>query len=100
MIRMRPGWRLVVAFGVALLGGPLALPSEARAENPIEVGTQLVATSDVTLHRAEISKGSKVSVTKILTREGRTDGFAVALADGHIVKVTLSTIRSFFRIAE
>ncbi|MFT3775079.1 MAG: hypothetical protein QM820_57765 [Minicystis sp.] len=66
--------------------------------NEIAVGTELQATSDVTLHQAEISKGSRVNVTKLLVRSGRLDGVSVALADGHVVKMTLSQLHSFFRV--
>ncbi|MFO0762942.1 MAG: hypothetical protein U0359_41280, partial [Byssovorax sp.] len=42
-------------------------PAFAEEENDaIAVGTALVATADVTLHKADIAKGSRVSVTKLL----------------------------------
>lgn len=73
----------------------------ARADDDaIAVGTELVATSDVSLHKAEIAKGSHVSVTKLRVHEGRVDELDVALADGHVVKVTMTTVRSYFRVAE
>jgi hypothetical protein len=80
----------------ASLGSAVAFADEAE----IAVGTELVATADVSLHKAEIAKGSRVSVTKLMLRDGRVDGVDVALADGHVVKVTMSTVRSYFRVAE
>jgi hypothetical protein len=85
---LAPAASAVVNEGVALAddGGDIA------------VGTSLQATSDVTLHKAEIVKGSRVNVTKLLVRAGRLDGVSVALADGHVVKVSLAQLHSFFRI--
>jgi hypothetical protein len=81
----------------ATLGDNAALAAE---ENDLVVGTELVATADVALHKAEIAKGSRVSVTKLLLSRGRLDGVDVALADGHVVKVTLGAVRSYFQIAQ
>jgi hypothetical protein len=92
--------RAAVLLGVLLA---VAVPGEARADGSskdLVVGAQLVAVDNVTLHRAEIAKGSKVSIAQVMVREGRVDGAAVELADGHIVKVALATIRNFFRVAE
>lgn len=86
---------LVPAAGVAVSEG-VALADDDRSD--IAVGTALQATSDVTLHKAEIAKGSRVSVTKVLVHAGRLDGVSVALADGHVVKMTASQLHSFFRI--
>ena len=74
---------------------------EARAdERPIDVGTELMATTDVTLHAAEIAKGSRVSVTKLSRNGGQVDTVSVALADGHVVKVTMAQVHTFFRVVE
>lgn len=81
----------------ALLGHNAALAAE---EHDLVVGTELVATADVALHKADIAKGSRVSVTKLLLSRGHLDGVDVALADGHVVKVTLGTVRSYFQIAQ
>lgn len=80
----------------AALGDNAALAAE---ENDLAVGTELVATADVALHKADIAKGSHVSVTKLLLSRGRLDGVDVALADGHVVKVTLGTVRTYFQVA-
>ncbi len=66
----------------------------------IAVGTELEATTDVTLHRAEIAKGSKVSVTQVLGHSGQVEGLSVALADGHVVKVTMSQVHTYFRVVQ
>jgi hypothetical protein len=104
---MRFSRAAVLALG--LLSGAVALPAVlaasegvARADDPradLEIGTQLVAISDVTLHRAAILQGSKVRVIKVTSREGRVDSVDVELADGHIVpKVAIAKIRTSFRV--
>src|SRR2546428_12136 len=95
--------RLVLA--AALIATPAMMTAAAEpvacaGEPTIDVGTELQATTDVTLHQAEIAKGSKVSVTQVLVRSGRVDGLSVALADGHVVKVTMSQVHSFFRVVD
>jgi hypothetical protein len=92
---------LAVALAVlAPAAGAVVNEGVARADGgaDIAVGTSLQATSDVTLHQAEIAKGSRVNVTKLLVRAGRLHGVSVALADGHVVKVSLTQLHSFFRI--
>ncbi len=79
----------------ALAGFHDARASDGANEAAIDVGTELMATSDVTLHRAEIAKGSKVSVTKV-----QVDGLNVALADGHVVKVTMAQVHTYFRVVD
>jgi hypothetical protein len=100
MVRMR---RLALAVFLALATVPLAGVTAGRpaiaAEAPIQVGTELVATSDVTLHQAEIAKGSRVSVTKVSKSGEQLDGVSVALADGHVVKVTMAQVHTYFRVA-
>lgn len=96
--------RLLLTVALAALAAPAASTvigegvACADDRHEIAVGTALQATSDVTLHRAEIAKGSRVNVTKLLIRAGRLDGVSVALADGHVVKVTLAQLHSFFRV--
>jgi hypothetical protein len=102
MLRMSH-WTRIAAVAVALLGAPVVDAAvgwnEARAEaSEIAVGTQLMAVSDVTLHQAEISKGSRVSVTQLLVQRGKLQGVSLALADGHVVKVPMGTVMSFFQI--
>ena len=104
IVRVRLLPRLVLAVLVAVAAVPavdaLGGVSEAQAatEERIDVGTQLQATSDVTLHKAEIAKGSRVSVTKLSKSGGRLEGMSVALADGHVVKVTMAQVHTFFRV--
>ncbi len=97
--------RLTLALLLAVAAAPAAHllcgTGEARAdERPIDVGTELMATSDVTLHMAEIAKGSRVSVTKLSRNAGQVDAVNVALADGHIVKVTMAQVHTFFRVVD
>ncbi|MEO5725379.1 MAG: hypothetical protein ABI134_14650 [Byssovorax sp.] len=80
----------------ATLGHNTAIAAE---EHDLVVGTELVATADVALHKADIAKGSHVSITKLLLSRGQLDGVNVALADGHVVKVTLGTVRTYFQVA-
>ncbi len=93
------------AFAAALcVSCPLLTAvDEARAETPspdLAVGTELMATSNVTLHQAEIAKGSRVSVTKVSRNAGQVETVNVALADGHVVKVTISQVHTYFRVVE
>ena len=94
--------RFALAVLLALAAVPAASVMSARpalaAEEPIAVGTELMATSDVTLHQAEIAKGSRVSVTKLSHNGSQVDAVSVALADGHVVKVTMAQVHTFFRI--
>lgn len=93
---LRPACVLLL---VALAAVPAIGEGVARAEDrALEVGTELQATSNVTLHKAEIAKGSRVSVTRLLMRGGHIEGVSVALADGHVVKVTLAQVRTYFRV--
>jgi hypothetical protein len=86
---------------IALFAALLAAPSLARAEDDAAIapGTELEAVESVTLHQAEIAKGSKVSVTDVVKHAGKVDGVSIDIGDGHIVKVGLATVRNFFRVA-
>jgi hypothetical protein len=99
---MRGALRLIVAITLALAGVPagslVGSAALAADEAPIGVGTELMATSDVTLHQAEIAKGSRVSVTKLSKSGGQIDAVSVALADGHVVKVTMAQVHTYFRV--
>jgi putative NIF3 family GTP cyclohydrolase 1 type 2 len=103
LVRVSRACRLALALSLAVATVPavavLEGPGEARADEPtIDVGTELMATSDVTLHTAEIAKGSRVSVTKLSHNGSQVDAVSVALADGHVVKVTMAQVHTFFRI--
>jgi hypothetical protein len=92
---------LFLAVAAVPTVGVLGVSSEARADEPgIDVGTELMATTDVTLHTAEIAKGSRVSVTKLSRNGGQVAAVSVALADGHVVKVTMAQVHTFFRVVE
>lgn len=100
---------LAVGALTALLAAsiqPLVSSHEAHADaresvpaDEIAVGTELMATEDLQLSRAGIAKGSRVSVTKLLLRQGDLTNVDVVLADGHVVKkIAIGTIRCFFRV--
>jgi prepilin-type processing-associated H-X9-DG protein len=91
---------LCLAVPTAVLGAD-AMSGHAQAlaaEPTIDVGTELMATTDVTLHKAEIAKGSRVSVTKVSRSGGQVDTLNVALADGHVVKVTMAQVHTYFQV--
>jgi hypothetical protein len=106
-MRARRIWILGLgAVMAAAMSAAIAAPASAdqdtgaRDEAPadIGVGTRLEALDDVTVARAEIAKGSKVSVTRLVHRQGRVAGVDVELADGQIARVGIDTVRSFFRV--
>lgn len=77
-------------------------PSEALAADgldDVQLGAELIATSDVELGRAYLTKGSVVSVRKLDRQAGRLTSVDVELADGHVVTgVSMSVIRASFRV--
>lgn len=100
---MRRATRLALSLLLAVAAVPAAgavapRPALAAEEPDIAVGTELMATSDITLHQAEIAKGSKVSVTKLTKSGGQLDAVSVALADGHVVKVTMAQVHTYFKV--
>lgn len=103
--------KLIAAFA-ALLASPALLDGawgpwierEALAEttsagDDLAVGVELEALQDVAIHRAELTKGSRVSVTKRNLRDGRLESVSVALADGHVLKMPIGAVRTYFRVA-
>jgi hypothetical protein len=103
MIRMHSLPRLLVTVALACLAVPAvdAATNQAQAyesASDLEVGTELLALDDFTVHQAEIAKGSRVSVTKLVKRSGRLDRVHVALPDGHVVKMPIRMVRSYFRV--
>lgn len=102
MLKVARGLVLGAVLGLVVV--PVAeqasSPNVARAEGELSVGMRLMALSNVTLQKAEILKGSKVSVTQLVKHAGVLDGVALELADGHVVKVALSTVRSLFRVVD
>lgn len=105
IVRVRRALRLVLTLLLAIAAPAVATTSaESSAwadEGPeIDVGTALEATADVTLHKATVAKGSRVSVTKLLVRSGRLEGVSAALADGHVVKISMAQLHTSFRVAK
>jgi len=98
------GLGAAIAVAAALtLGCPLVYaepqdPADAEADEGLGVGTRLQALDSVTVSRAEISKGATVSVTRILHRQGHLASVDVELADGHVARVPIATVRSSFRV--
>lgn len=97
--------RIAVALALAVLAAPMVEAAigqnqalAAEADDDLAVGTELLATSDFSVHRAEIAKGSRVSVTKRIVREGKLDGVNVALPDGHVVMMPIGAVRSYLRV--
>lgn len=94
---------LALAFATAGIE-PVVAQKEASADTSsfleaLVVGTELMAMDDIRLARADIAKGAKVSISKLLVRQGRIASVDVVLADGHVIKkVALTTIRDFFRV--
>jgi hypothetical protein len=91
----------LLAMAAPALAATSVEPSAWADEAPeVEVGTALEATADVTLHKATIAKGSRVNVTKLLLRSGRLEGVSAALADGHVVKISMAQLHTSFRVAK
>lgn len=96
------------AFGLmaGLAAAFLLTAPVARADGPVRVqpsaeitvGSQLEALQDVTLGQAELSKGSKVNVVKVVHRKGNLASVDVELADGQVTRAPATTIRTFFRV--
>lgn len=102
---MKLALRLLFAAAIACASVPAMSVATgamvAADEREIAVGTELVATQDVTLHKAEIAKGSKVSVTKVHKRDGKLLTIDLALTDGHVVpKVQMGLVHTSFRVVD
>lgn len=103
--------QLFLCVGVALvLGSSTAAFADvepANGENAdvemgrdIEVGTRLLATSDVKLRDVSLSKGSRVVVRNVESRNGRSTSVDVELADGHVLRhIDMGVIRKSFAVA-
>ncbi|MGK3967032.1 hypothetical protein WMF38_23020 [Sorangium sp. So ce118] len=94
---------LIVAVVAALAvvpGGAAEAAEEAPAKvsSGIAVGVQLEAVADVKVARAEVARGSRVSVARLIERQGRLTAVDVELADGHIARVAMATVRASFRV--
>jgi hypothetical protein len=94
---------LLIGVALGLASAPaidLVSPTEARAESDLLVGKQLQALADVSIHKAEIAKGTLVHITKLVASAGKIEAVAVELGDGQVVKMALSTVRTFFKVVE
>ncbi|WP_437677575.1 hypothetical protein [Sorangium sp. So ce131] len=91
---------VVAALAVVVPGGAAAASEEAAAtaSDGLAVGAQLEALADVKVARAEVARGSRVSITRLIERQGHVAAVDVELADGHIARVAVATVRASFRI--
>ncbi|WP_437835360.1 hypothetical protein [Sorangium sp. So ce1153] len=91
---------VVAALAVVVPGGAAGASEEAPAEmsTGIAVGAQLEAVADVKVARAEVARGSRVSVARLIERQGQLTAVDVELADGHIARVAMATVRTSFRV--
>jgi hypothetical protein len=87
-----------VAFATEF-GGANSAPraDDSDSSRDFEVGSRLVATTDVKLRDVSLSKGSRVTVRGIEVKRGRAASFDVELADGQVLKhIEADTIRRSF----
>jgi hypothetical protein len=88
---------------------PVAFATEFGEANPghraddsdsgrdFDVGSRLVATTDVKLRDVSLSKGSRVTVRGLEIKRGKAASFDVELADGQVLKhIEAGTIRRAF----
>jgi len=87
-----------VAFATEFGGAnPAPRADDSDTSRDFEVGSRLVATSDVKLRDVSLSKGSRVTVRGIEIKRGRAASFDVELADGQVLKhIEADTIRRAF----
>ncbi|MBI4705795.1 MAG: hypothetical protein HY744_32275 [Deltaproteobacteria bacterium] len=77
------------------LAGP---PPPAQAPR-IEVGTELEAVRDVVLRQARLSKGSRVTVRRVVERDGQPVALDLELGDGHVLAdVAYRAVAENFRL--
>ncbi|WP_437798700.1 hypothetical protein [Sorangium sp. So ce693] len=91
---------VVAALAVVVPAGAAGASEEtsAKVASGIAVGVQLEALSDVKVARAEVARGSRVSVARLIERQGQLTAVDVELADGHIARVAMATVRKSFRV--
>ncbi|AUX39428.1 hypothetical protein SOCE26_008190 [Sorangium cellulosum] len=91
---------VIAALAVVVPGGAAAASEEAAttASDGLAVGAQLEALADVKVARAEVARGSRVNVTRLIEQQGRLTAIDVELADGHIARVAMTTVRASFRV--
>ncbi|WP_433933250.1 hypothetical protein AB3662_03310 [Sorangium cellulosum] len=77
---------------------PASDEAPATVATDIAVGVRLEAVADVKVARAEVARGSTVSVARLIERQGRVTAVDVELADGHIARVAMATVRASFRV--
>jgi hypothetical protein len=82
-------WLLAAGLLTAGLSAPVALagPKPPQQQAPIHRGAELVATQDVDIHNARISKGSHVRVVDVAFANGKPSTVSLELKDGHVLKL-------------
>ncbi|WP_434045421.1 MULTISPECIES: hypothetical protein [Sorangium] len=97
---------VVAALAAVVPGGaaeasheaPAADEAPPKVSTDIAVGVRLEAVADVKVARAELARGATVSVARVIERQGRVTAVDVELADGHIARVAMATVRASFRV--
>ncbi|WP_437761737.1 hypothetical protein WMF27_03155 [Sorangium sp. So ce281] len=91
---------VVAALAVIVPAGAARASEEtpAKVANGLAVGAQLEALADVKVARAEVARGSRVSVARLIERQGQLTAVDVELADGHVARVAMATVRTSFRV--
>lgn len=85
------------AAGAAEFGEANLAPAADDSAREFEVGSRLVATTDVKLRDVALSKGARVVVRGVEEKRGRAASFDVELADGQVLKhIEAGTIRRAF----
>jgi hypothetical protein len=75
-------------------------PASDESAHDIDVGTRLMATSDVKLRDVSLSKGARVVVRRLEEKRGRVASVDVELADGQVLKrIDSGTIRKSFVVS-
>jgi hypothetical protein len=99
-----------LAAAAALLAVPSALaaaPGTARAEgrviaslaSRVSEGSWLVARADVRVAGAELTKGTRVRVTRVVRHEGAPTHVDLALCDGAVARdLTIERALAYFRV--
>lgn len=87
-----------VAFATEFGGtNPGARADDSDSGRDFDVGSRLVATTDVKLRDVSLSKGARVTVRGIDVKRGKASSFDVELADGQVLKhIEAGTIRRAF----
>jgi len=91
---------LLMGVTIALTAPAAAGPQRAQPIRVLKVGSELVATHDVTIRDARLSQGSRVTVTHVALKNGKPVAANLELKDGHVLAgVAFRQIQKHFRVA-